>query len=118
MSERYKLIHCEKCKLITLHLVSGSGNKGMCEDCGTEFDRSAEVERQISQDELRSGELFEKIQGCIESDDESWEKKGRRLLDDWCVANEREREVMDNMLITMCGWSLTTIIRDMKLGGE
>lgn len=37
MSERQQIRFCDNCNDETPHLVSGSGRKGSCEDCGSRF---------------------------------------------------------------------------------
>ena len=33
-----KILYCDKCANVTLHTVSGSGKKGVCQDCGNAWE--------------------------------------------------------------------------------
>ena len=46
------------------------------------------------------------------SDDESFRKKGKKLVERHTHATKKEREIINDIFITLCGYSLTTIIED------
>lgn len=45
----------------------------------------------------------------VQSDDEPFDKKDRRLLRIWRKANKEQRAIIDDVLITLCGWSFDTL---------
>lgn len=46
-----------------------------------------------------------------ESDDESFSNKGDRLLRDYKNANLSEKKVINDTIITLCGWTIPTLIK-------
>ena len=56
--------------------------------------------------------LFEIIAEEIETDDVSYEKKSAQIIALWHCANQERREVMDSLMMSLCGWSLTTLIKN------
>lgn len=45
------------------------------------------------------------------SDEESNEKKGDRLLDTYMRASQEHKNVMSDVMITLCGYSFDTLIK-------
>lgn len=44
------------------------------------------------------------------SDEESWEKKGHNLLKIWNEADEKQRELINQVLMALCGWEMETLL--------
>lgn len=45
----------------------------------------------------------------VQTDDEPFDKRDRRLLEIWRKANKEQRAIIDDVLITLCGWSFDTL---------
>jgi hypothetical protein len=45
----------------------------------------------------------------VQTDDEPFDKRDRRLLWIWKKANKEQRAIIDDVLITLCGWSFNTL---------
>jgi hypothetical protein len=45
----------------------------------------------------------------VQTDDESYDKRDRRLLWIWKKANKEQRAIIDDVLIILCGWSFDTL---------
>lgn len=43
-------------------------------------------------------------------DDEGWDKKGDRLILTYRRADEKTRDLIDDIFITLCGWSFKTLL--------
>lgn len=54
--------------------------------------------------------LVEVFDNQYQSDDERWSRKGANLMNDYAKATPEQREAIDNTFITLCGWSLHTLI--------
>ncbi len=45
----------------------------------------------------------------VQTDDEPFDKRDLRLLWIWRKANKEQRAIIDDVLITLCGWSFNTL---------
>lgn len=45
----------------------------------------------------------------VQTDDEPFEKRDRQLARIWNNANKEQRAIIDDVLITLCGWSFDTL---------
>ena len=45
----------------------------------------------------------------VQTDDEPYERRDYRLLLIWKKANKEQRAIIDDVLITLCGWSFDTL---------
>lgn len=45
----------------------------------------------------------------VQTDDESFDKRDRQLLRIWKDSNKEQRAIIDDVLITLCGWSFDTL---------
>ena len=45
----------------------------------------------------------------ILTDDEPYDRRDHRLLLIWGKANKEQRAIIDDVLITLCGWSFDTL---------
>lgn len=45
----------------------------------------------------------------VQTDTEPFEKRDRQLSRIWRNANKEQRAVIDDVLITLCGWSFATL---------
>ena len=45
----------------------------------------------------------------IQTDDEPFENRDRQLLRIWKSANKEQRAIINDVLITLCGWSFDTL---------
>ncbi len=45
----------------------------------------------------------------VQTDDEPYDRRDRRLLLIWEKANKKQRAIIDDVLITLCGWSFDTL---------
>lgn len=45
----------------------------------------------------------------VQTDDEPFDKRDYRLLRIWRKANKEQRAIIDDVLITLCGWSFDTL---------
>jgi hypothetical protein len=45
----------------------------------------------------------------VQTDDEPFDKRDRRLLWIWRKANKEQQAIIDDVLITLCGWSFNTL---------
>lgn len=56
--------------------------------------------------------FYETFMRELESDDgESWEKKGEIILDLYDNASPEVKGLYDNLFITLCGWTIHTLIQ-------
>lgn len=62
-----------------------------------------------NEDEL--SDLWLTLQEEIDSDEECPDKKMRRILATW----QMNREIVDDLLITLCGWSLESLLKKARL---
>ena len=58
--------------------------------------------------------LFERFEEEIRTDDECTDKKSRRLKSTYATLSSNEKDIVDDMFITLCGWSLKTFINQNK----
>lgn len=56
-------------------------------------------------------ELFIKFQDALNTDDEPMNKKGNRLINTYNGADNNGKKIIDDIFITLCGWSLETLIK-------
>ena len=45
----------------------------------------------------------------VKTDDEPYDKRDRHLLWIWEKSNKKERAIINDVLITLCGWSFDTL---------
>ncbi len=45
----------------------------------------------------------------VQTDDEPYDRRDCRLLWIWRKANKEQRAIIDDVLITLCGWSFNTL---------
>ncbi len=45
----------------------------------------------------------------VQTDDEPFDKRDRQLLRIWRNAIKEQRTIIDDVLITLCGWSFDTL---------
>ena len=45
----------------------------------------------------------------VQTDDEPYDRRDHRLLWIWKKANKEQRAIIDDVLITLCGWSFDTL---------
>lgn len=57
-----------------------------------------------------SEKLLEEFQKSFLDDDESNYKKGERLIGIYQTADEKSKEIIDDVFITLCGWSLQSLL--------
>lgn len=60
--------------------------------------------------EKESIEVMDEFLSAYETDDESHVKKARRLENTYKVSSKEDRFVIDNIFITLCGYSLRTLL--------
>lgn len=53
--------------------------------------------------------LYLEIFDAMQSDDESHERISDRLVAQWERSTPQEKAIIDNVLITLCGWSFETL---------
>ena len=53
--------------------------------------------------------ISEVFDTAAQTDDESFDKRDRRLLWIWKKATKEQRAIIDDVLITLCGWSFDTL---------
>ena len=46
---------------------------------------------------------------AVQTDGEPFDKRDRQLLRIWKNANKEQRAIIDDVLITLCGWSFDTL---------
>ena len=56
--------------------------------------------------------IVEAIENSMATDDEPNSKKGRRLMVTYDAATDGEKAIVDDIFITLCGFSLKTIRKD------
>ena len=54
----------------------------------------------------------------VQTDDESFENRDRQLLRIWGNANKEQRAIIDDVLITLCGWSFETLRKMAREGSH
>jgi len=54
--------------------------------------------------------LMERIQEQIRTDDEDTEKQSSKLMDIYAATDEKGRALIDDVMMTLCGWRLATLI--------
>lgn len=59
-------------------------------------------------------QLIEEFIRAVQSDDEPWDKKGERLIRTYQSADDKGKALIDDLFITLCGWSLETLIEKVK----
>lgn len=57
--------------------------------------------------------LYERIQEEMNTDDEDTDKISKKLVARYKLLTEAEKEVVNDTFITLCGWSLATMIGDL-----
>lgn len=55
-------------------------------------------------------DLIERIQRAMECDEEDSGKQSRLLADTYNEASSEAKKVADDLFISLCGWSLDTLI--------
>jgi hypothetical protein len=55
--------------------------------------------------------LFETINNEYNSDDESFYKRGSRILDDYENASDNDKAIMNNLFISLCGYSFESLVK-------
>lgn len=69
---------------------------------------SKKVEQILEKDnEDELSELWFTFERELQSDDECPDEKMRRILNAWL----KNRELVDDLLITLCGWSLESLLK-------
>lgn len=68
--------------------------------------------------EIKPKEIINSFRASFESDDESWEKKGSRLLKKYESIDAESKEDMNDIFITLCGYSFETILEEAKAASE
>lgn len=53
--------------------------------------------------------ISEVFDTAVQTDDEPFEKRDRQILRIWNNANKEQRAIIDDVLITLCGWSFDTL---------
>jgi hypothetical protein len=81
------------------------GKEALCNDCGGKGKVFVDPEK-----------LVETFADAFRSDDESYEDIGERLLGDYENATQQEKTIMNNLLVTLCGWSFETLVEQSKEG--
>lgn len=59
--------------------------------------------------------LFEEIMDAITTDDDSYHRKGRGIVLRYLASDEKTRNAIDDILVTITGWSLRTLLVRAKL---
>jgi len=54
--------------------------------------------------------LIEAFDRAYESDTEPWEKKGRRIFSTYDQADPKQKELINDIFISLCGYSLDTLL--------
>lgn len=59
--------------------------------------------------------LIRHLEWAMHTDDETFDNKGRKLVEIYTEADAEEKELIDNVLIAVCGFSLKTLIKDVDV---
>jgi len=62
--------------------------------------------------------IIEHLEHQMRTDDECSTKKSGRIKRMYVNASENQKKLMDEIFITICGWSLDTIIQETNNAGE
>lgn len=57
--------------------------------------------------------LYERIQDDMNTDDEDTDKISRKLVARYQALTDEQKEVVDDAFITLCGWSMATMISEL-----
>lgn len=57
--------------------------------------------------------LYERIQDDMNTDDEDTDKISRKLVARYQALTDEQKEVVDDTFITLCGWSMATMISEL-----
>ncbi len=68
--------------------------------------------------EIKPKEIINSFRACFETDEESWEKKGSRLLKKYKNGDMESKKNMDDIFITLCGYSFETLLEGAKAASE
>lgn len=58
--------------------------------------------------------LMYRFDCAYQTDDEDWEKKEERLINTYEKADDKTKEVINDIFTTLCGWQFKTLME----GGE
>lgn len=58
--------------------------------------------------------LIERIFNEMATDDEDTDRQSERMIADFEAADTDTRIAIDNMFVSLCGWSLTSLIEKAK----
>ena len=58
--------------------------------------------------------VYEHLLHEMSSDEECWTKKDRRLKHTYNNLSDHEKDIVDDMFITLCGWSFKTLVNQNK----
>lgn len=62
--------------------------------------------------------LIDRIQRLMETDSESREKQSIHLHLAYDKADKKGKNAIDDAMIALCGWSMTSLLNDPTLGTE
>lgn len=59
--------------------------------------------------DVSGADFMDSFENQFRSDDECYEKKGNHIIDKYKKASAEERKIYDDVLISLCGWSVKSI---------
>ena len=80
---------------------------GREEETDTEF-----LERTNREKNQETMEFMDNFAEAFRTDDESYINKGKRLIMKYENSTEEEKEFMDDVMITLCGYSMPTLMKE------
>jgi hypothetical protein len=60
--------------------------------------------------DIDPAKFYETFERELNSDDERWSRKGKRILEYYNRCTQQEQAIINDLFIELCGWSLETLV--------